>query len=76
MVAIDFTVILALATAGLHGAAHDAAHDATLPRRILRTLANPLVGAAAVGVGLSALRLAPPEPIDRALGLLAATASP
>lgn len=72
MIAVDCTVVIGLATAVLVSAEGDAQGWRTLRR----TLFNPLVVAAALGAVLCLTGLALPGPIDRALGLLAATASP
>lgn len=72
LVAVDCTLIMALATATLRGAE---AEGRTL-KGLARTFQNPLVVAALIGTTMALMRVAPIGPVDKALGLLAATASP
>jgi hypothetical protein len=71
VVAVDCTIIMVIATFTLRSAAGEGW------RATLKTTAgNPLVIAALIGITLCLAGLAPPRPIDEALGFLRATASP
>jgi predicted permease len=72
IVAIDCTVIMALATAMLRSSAE----DTPLLVAAGKTLKNPLVVAALLGTALCLLRVVLPAPIERPLAMLRATASP
>lgn len=72
VVAIDCTIIMALASGVLRGAAD----NVSLWRAAGKTLQNPLVVAALVGAGLCFAKVAIPKPIEQTLGMLRATASP
>lgn len=70
-VAIDF-VIMAATGVGLLGWAA----GRSVWRSILQAFRNPVVAAALAGVALALLDLALPEPLDRAVGMAAASGSP
>lgn len=70
-VAIDF-VILAATGVGLLGWAA----GRSVWRSTLQAFRNPVVAAALAGVALALLDLALPEPLDRAVGMAAASGSP
>lgn len=72
LVAIDCTLIMALGTAMVRGAAD----DSSLWKAAAKTLRNPLVVAALIGAGLSFAGLRLIAPLETALGMLRATASP
>jgi malonate transporter and related proteins len=72
VVAIDCTVIMALATAALRSAAE----GTSAWRAAAKTLRNPLVAAALIGGALWLSGFALPAPLDLTLGMLRATASP
>jgi predicted permease len=72
MVAVDCTLIMALATAFVRAGAE----DISLLGAAAKTLRNPLVVAALIGAGLCLARVALPAPIGSALAMLRATASP
>jgi predicted permease len=71
VIAVDF-VILSAAGVGLLGWAA----GRSVWRSILQAFRNPVVAAAVAGVTLALLDLRPPEALDRALGLAAASGSP
>ncbi len=71
VIAVDF-VILSAAGVGLLGWAA----GRSVWRSILQAFRNPVVAAAAIGVALALLEIRPPEALDRALGLAAASGSP
>lgn len=71
VVAVDF-VILSAAGVGLLGWAA----GRSVWRSILQAFRNPVVAAALAGVALALLEAKPPEALDRALGLAAASGSP
>ena len=71
VIAVDF-VILSAAGVGLLGWAA----GRSVWRSILQAFRNPVVAAALAGVTLALLDLRPPEALDRALGLAAASGSP
>jgi malonate transporter len=70
-VAIDF-VVLAATGVGLLGWAA----GRSVWRSSVQAFRNPVVAAALAGVGLALLDLALPEPLDRAVGMAAASGSP
>jgi len=70
-VAIDF-VVLAATGVGLLGWAA----GRSVWRSTLQAFRNPVVAAALAGVALALLDLALPEPLDRAVGMAAASGSP
>lgn len=71
VVAIDFAV---LATAGVGLLGWAAGRSAW--RSTVQAFRNPVVAAALAGVALALLDLALPEPLDRAVGMAAASGSP
>jgi predicted permease len=72
IIAVDFVIIVAIAVAGLQ-----MAQAPTSPWRALgRALTNPIVAAAAIGVGLSVFKITLPAFLDQAIGLAGATGSP
>ncbi|PHY21801.1 AEC family transporter [Caulobacter sp. BP25] len=71
VIAVDF-VILSAAGVGLLGWAA----GRSVWRSILQAFRNPVVAAAFAGVALALLDLKPPEALDRALSLAAASGSP
>jgi len=71
VVAIDFAV-LATAGVGLLGWAA----GRSVWRSTVQAFRNPVVAAALAGVALALLDLALPEPLDRAIGMAAASGSP
>lgn len=71
VIAVDF-VILSAAGVGLLGWAA----GRSIWRSILQAFRNPVVAAAIIGVALALLEIRPPEALDRALGLAAASGSP
>jgi predicted permease len=71
VVAVDF-VIFSAAGVGLLGWAA----GRSVWRSMLQALRNPVVAAALIGIALALLNLKPPEALDRALGLAAASGSP
>jgi len=71
VVAIDF-VVMAATGVGLLGWAA----GRSVWRSTLQAFRNPVVAAALAGVALALLDLAMPEPLDRAIGMAAASGSP
>lgn len=71
VIAVDF-VILSAAGVGLLGWAA----GRSVWRSVLQAFRNPVVAAAFAGVALALLEVRPPEALDRALGLAAASGSP
>lgn len=71
IVAIDFTLLTAAGVALLGWAA-----GRSVWRSTLQALRNPVVAAALAGVALALLDLRLPEPLDRAIGMAAASGSP
>jgi predicted permease len=71
VVAVDCTVIMAIATFTLRGAAGEG-----WKKTLATTAGNPLVIAALVGLGLCLTGYDPVRPVNDALGMLRATASP
>lgn len=72
VVAVDCTIIMAVASGTLRGAAG----QSSLKKTIALTATNPLVVAAVIGLAMSYARVLAPSPIDQALATLRATASP
>ncbi len=72
LVAVDCTLILALGSGVLAGAAHDRGWRTAA----LAVTRHPLVLSALAGLALAYARWLPPAPLDQALALLGATASP
>lgn len=72
LVAVDFTLIMTLATATLRGGGAEGG----VLKAMGKTFQNPVVVAALVGTAMALMRMTAVEPVDKALGLLAATASP
>lgn len=71
VIAVDF-VVLSAAGVGLLGWAA----GRSVWRSVLQAFRNPVVAAAFAGVALALLEAKPPEALDRALGLAAASGSP
>jgi predicted permease len=71
VVAIDFVVMAAMGVGLLGWAA-----GRSVWRSTLQAFRNPVVAAALAGVALALLDIALPEPLDRAVGMAAASGSP